>query len=105
MATQLQRDLVRSHSTAVGTPLPEEVVRAMLLLKASTFAFGASGVRPEVVERLIELLNAGIHPVVPSQGSLGASGDLALLAHLAGAVIGEGTATYKGEVMDVAARI
>ncbi len=102
MATQLQRDLVRSHSTAVGPPLPEEVVRAMLLLKARTFAFGASGVRVEVVERLIDLLNAGIHPVVPSQGSLGASGDLALLAHLAGAVIGEGKVTYRGETKTAA---
>ena len=74
MATQLQRDLVLSHSTAVGTPLAREVVRAMLLLKARTFALGASGVRVEIVERLIELLNQGIHPVVPSQGSLGAVG-------------------------------
>ncbi|MEO8323457.1 MAG: histidine ammonia-lyase, partial [Actinomycetota bacterium] len=98
MATQLQKDLVRSHSTAVGEPLPREVVRAMLLLKARTFAMGASGVRVEVVLRLIELLNARIHPVVPSQGSLGASGDLALLAHLAQPLIGEGRVEHDGEV-------
>lgn len=102
MATQLQRDLVRSHSTAVGEPLPREVVRAMLLLKARTFAMGASGVRVEVVLRLIELLNARIHPVVPSQGSLGASGDLALLAHLAQPLIGEGRVEHDGEVTEAA---
>jgi histidine ammonia-lyase len=102
MATQLQRDLVLSHSTAVGTPLAREVVRAMLLLKARTFAIGASGVRVEIVERLIELLNQGIHPVVPSQGSLGASGDLALLAHLAGPLIGEGKVEYRDDVMAAA---
>lgn len=102
MATQLQRDLVRSHSTAVGEPLPREVVRAMLLLKARTFALGASGVRTEIVERLIALLNERIHPVVPSQGSLGASGDLALLAHLAGPLIGEGKVEYRNEVMPAA---
>lgn len=95
-ATALQRDLVRSHATAVGDPLPTEVVRAMLLLKARTFAFGASGVRFEIVERLVEMLNRRIHPVVPSQGSLGASGDLALLAHLALPLIGEGEVELSG---------
>jgi histidine ammonia-lyase len=96
-ATTLQRDLVRAHATAVGPPLSREIVRAMLLLKARTFSFGHSGVRPEIVERLVEFLNRGIHPVVPSQGSLGASGDLAPLAHLALPLIGEGFVEYKGE--------
>src|SRR5688500_644562 len=98
-ATDLQRDIVLSHATAVGTPLSEEVVRAMLLLKARTFAFGASGVRPELVHQLIAMLNGGIHPVVPSQGSLGASGDLAPLAHLALPMIGRGEAVVDGNTM------
>ncbi|MEA2447619.1 MAG: histidine ammonia-lyase, partial [Actinomycetota bacterium] len=77
---QLQQELVRSHAAAVGIPLPKEIVRAMMFLKARTFATGVSGVRLELLNALIDLLNAGIHPQVPSQGSLGASGDLALLA-------------------------
>jgi histidine ammonia-lyase len=99
LAQELQRDIVRSHATAVGPPLPAEVVRAMLLLRARTFAFGVSGVRFEIVERLAAMLNAGVHPVVPSQGSLGASGDLAPLAHLALPLIGEGAAEIGGEVV------
>lgn len=99
LAQALQRDIVRSHATAVGPPLPAEVVRAMLLLRARTFAFGVSGVRFEIVERLVALLNAGVHPVVPSQGSLGASGDLAPLAHLALPLIGEGRAEIGGDVV------
>jgi histidine ammonia-lyase len=95
---QLQHELVRSHAAAVGPPLPTEVVRAMMLLKANTFSTGVSGVRLETVSRLLDLLNAGIHPVVPSQGSLGASGDLALLAHLALPLIGEGTVEVDGEI-------
>jgi histidine ammonia-lyase len=67
---RLQADIVRSHATAVGDPLPRPVVRAMLLLRARTFAFGVSGVRYELVERIVALLNAGVTPVVPSQGSL-----------------------------------
>jgi len=101
-ATTLQRDLVRAHATAVGPALPQEVVRAMLLLKARTFAFGHSGVRLEIVERIVDLLNRGIHPIVPSQGSLGASGDLAPLAHLALPLFGDGQVEYKGEVIDAA---
>ena len=97
-ALRLQRDIVRSHATAVGPPLPAEVVRAMLLLKARTFATGVSGVRVELVEALVRLLNEGLHPVVPTQGSLGASGDLALLAHLALPLIGEGALEHGGEV-------
>jgi histidine ammonia-lyase len=99
LALELQRDIVRSHATAVGAPLPTEVVRAMLLLRARTFAFGVSGVRFEIVQRLVAMLNAGVHPVVPSQGSLGASGDLAPLAHLALPLIGEGAAEKDGAVM------
>ena len=96
---RLQRDIVRSHATAVGEPLPRAVVRAMLLLRARTFAFGVSGVRFDVVDRIVALLNAGVHPVVPSQGSLGASGDLAPLAHLALPLIGEGHAEVGGRVL------
>ena len=81
--TELQRNLVRSHAAGVGDPLPDEVVRAMLLLRANTLAVGLSGVRVAVAELLIGMLNKAVHPVVPSRGSLGASGDLAPLAHLA----------------------
>jgi histidine ammonia-lyase len=95
---QLQQELVRSHAAAVGPPLPTEVVRAMMLLKAHTFSTGVSGVRVDTVSRLLDLLNAGIHPIVPSQGSLGASGDLALLAHLALPLIGEGRVEVDGDV-------
>jgi histidine ammonia-lyase len=98
-ALRLQEDIVRSHATAVGPPLPTETVRAMMLLKARTFGYGISGVRLEVLETLIAMLNEGIHPVVPSQGSLGASGDLAQLAHLALPLLGEGKVEHKGKVM------
>ncbi len=87
---ELQRNLVRSHAAGVGDPLPVEVVRAMLLLRANGLAIGLSGVRPELVDLLCEMLNAGVHPVVPSRGSVGASGDLAPLAHVALVLIGEG---------------
>ena len=93
---ELQRNLVRSHAAGVGTPLPDEVVRAMLLLRANTLAVGLSGVRVEVAELLIDMLNAAVHPVIPSRGSVGASGDLAPLAHLALVLIGEGEATVDG---------
>lgn len=96
-AKDLQRDIVLSHATGVGDELPEEVVRAMLLLKARTFAFGVSGVRIEIVQRLVDMLEHHIHPVVPSQGSLGASGDLAPLAHLALPLIGQGHVRLQGE--------
>lgn len=98
----LQRNLVRSHAIGVGTPFPVEVVRGMLLLRAQSLALGASGVREEVVERLLDFVNLGVHPVVPSQGSVGASGDLAPLAHLAMAVIGEGDVVYGGVVRSAA---
>jgi histidine ammonia-lyase len=89
---ELQVNLVRSHTAGVGDSLPVDVVRAMLLLRANALAVGLSGVRPVLAELLCELLNAGIHPVIPSRGSVGASGDLAPLAHLAAVLIGEGTA-------------
>ena len=97
---QLQLNLVRSHAVGVGPDLPEAVVRAMLLVRANTLAMGYSGVRPDVVHLLIDMLNAGVHPRIPAQGSLGASGDLAPLAHLTLVLIGEGEAYYKGELVN-----
>lgn len=93
---QLQINLVRSHCCGVGEPLDEPTTRAMMLLRANVLAKGHSGVRTVVAERLVEMLNAGVHPVIPSKGSVGASGDLAPLAHLALGLIGEGEVTYKG---------
>jgi histidine ammonia-lyase len=93
---QLQLNLIRSHSVGVGEPLSEEETRAMMLLRANSLAKGYSGVRAEVIDLLCEMLNRGVHPVVPSQGSVGASGDLAPLAHLALAMIGEGEAIFDG---------
>jgi histidine ammonia-lyase len=86
----LQRSLIRSHAAGMGPPIEREVVRGMILLRARTLAMGRSGTRPLVAQRLIDLLNAGITPVVPEYGSLGASGDLAPLAHCAMALMGEG---------------
>lgn len=96
---QLQTNLVRSHASGVGEPLSEAETRAMLLLRANVLAKGCSGVRPEVLELLVSMLNAGVHPVIPARGSVGASGDLAPLAHLALVVIGEGEAIYQGRRM------
>ena len=87
---ELQRALVRSHAAGMGPPIEREVVRAMMLLRARTLAMGCSGARPVVAEAILGLLNAGLTPVVPEYGSLGASGDLAPLAHCALALIGEG---------------
>jgi histidine ammonia-lyase len=89
-AARLQEDIVRSHATAVGQPLSREEARAMLLLRAHVLALGYSGVRGELVERMVEMLNRDLVPVVPEQGSLGASGDLAPLAHLALPLLGLG---------------
>ncbi len=94
----LQLNLIRSHACGVGEPFPEVVSRGMILLRANALLKGFSGVRPVVIERLLELLNAGIHPVIPQQGSLGASGDLAPLSHLALVLIGEGEVFYQGEI-------
>ena len=94
---QLQVNLLRSHACGVGDPLPTATVRALMLLRVRTLATGRSGARVELVEKLVELLNADVVPRVPSQGSVGASGDLAPLAHLALALIGEGEVDHEGE--------
>ncbi len=94
---ELQFNLVRSHAGGVGHPLSQGEARAMLLLRANVLSKGFSGVRPALLELLVALLNAGVHPVIPEKGSVGASGDLAPLAHLALVVIGEGEAFYRGE--------
>ncbi len=91
---ELQVNVLRSHAVGVGEPLREAEVRAMMLLRANSLAKGYSGVRAEVIDTLCEMLNRGVHPVVPSQGSVGASGDLAPLAHLALVLIGEGEAWH-----------
>ena len=93
---ELQVNLVRSHACGVGTPLSEQETRAMLVLRANAIAKGFSGVRPVVAETLCAMLNKRVHPVIPSQGSVGASGDLAPLAHLAQVAIGEGEAIFQG---------
>ncbi|MBZ5608843.1 MAG: histidine ammonia-lyase [Acidobacteriia bacterium] len=93
---QLQRNVVRSHACGVGPPLAREEVRAMMLIRANVLARGFSGIRPLVAQRLCNLLNRGVTPVVPSQGSVGASGDLAPLAHIALVLIGEGEAECDG---------
>ena len=98
-AGQLQENLLMSHATGVGAAFPREVVRAMLVLRANTLALGHSGCRPLLVDRLIDFLAHGIHPVVPEKGSLGASGDLAPLAHLALPLIGRGEVELGGRVM------
>ena len=92
----LQRNILRSHAAGVGAPLPEPAVRAMMLLRANALACGYSGVRPVVIETLLQMLARGVHPVIPEQGSLGASGDLAPLAHLALVLTGDGEAFYQG---------
>src|SRR5438105_14546438 len=93
---QLQLNLVRSHSCGIGTPLSIPEVRAMILLRANVLALGLSGIRFEVIELLCELLNRGLCPIIPEKGSVGASGDLAPLAHLALTLIGEGEVFYGG---------
>jgi histidine ammonia-lyase len=100
---QLQRNLVRSHACGVGEPLEVAEVRAMLLLRANVLAKGLSGVRYELLELLTGLLNRGVHPVIPARGSVGASGDLAPLAHLALVLIGEGEVFFEGSRMPAAA--
>ena len=98
-AARLQENLLVSHAAGVGEALPREVVRAMLLLRANTLALGHSGCRPELIDRLLDFLNLGIHPVVPEQGSVGASGDLAPLAHLALPMIGRGQVEFHGQTL------
>jgi len=98
-SAELQRRLLMSHAAGVGAPFPREIVRAMLLLRANTLALGHSGCRPELVDRLLAFLDLGVHPVVPEQGSVGASGDLAPLAHLALPIIGQGSVEFRGSVV------
>ncbi len=95
-AGRLQLNIVRSHAAGVGPPLPTEVVRAILLLRAHGLALGHSGVRPEVAGLLLACLNRGVHPLIPSQGSVGASGDLSPLAHVALVAVGEGEVEVGG---------
>src|SRR5213080_2997339 len=97
---ELQLNLVRSHACGIGSPLSEPEVRAMMLLRANVLALGFSGIRPEVIQLLCEMLNHRVHPVVPEKGSVGASGDLAPLAHLALSLIGEGEAFFDGKRTD-----
>jgi histidine ammonia-lyase len=99
LADELQVRLLRSHACGVGEPYPDEIVRAALLLRANALATGCSGTRVEVAELLVECLNRGVLPQVPSRGSVGASGDLAPLAHLALPLIGEGRASVDGELL------
>src|SRR5438270_3222861 len=98
--SDLQLNLVRSHACGIGSPLSEAEVRAMLLLRANVLSLGFSGIRLEVIELLCEMLNRRVHPVVPEKGSVGASGDLAPLAHIALAVIGEGESFFEGKRME-----
>src|SRR5262245_57475230 len=95
----LQKNLVRSHASGVGPDLGPAEVRAMMVLRAQVIALGYSGVRAEVIDTLVAMLNRGVCPRIPSQGSVGASGDLAPLAHLALALIGEGEATFEGRLL------
>jgi histidine ammonia-lyase len=99
---ELQLNLVRSHACGIGNALSEPEVRAMMLLRANVLALGLSGIRFEIIELLCEMLNRRVCPVVPEKGSVGASGDLAPLAHLALSLIGEGEAFFKGERMESA---
>ena len=96
---QLQKNLLLSHATGVDEPFQEDVVRAIILLRANTLASGNCGVRVELVQTLLDMLNAGVHPYIPQKGSVGASGDLAPLAHLGLVVIGEGEAYFKGKLL------
>jgi len=98
-ARELQINLVRSHAVGVGDPLSEAESRGMMLLRANSLAKGFSGVRAVVIDTLCAMLNRGVHPMIPSQGSVGASGDLAPLAHLALVLIGEGEAWHEGRLM------
>ena len=97
---KLQRNIVLSHSSGMGSPLKTEEVRATMLIRANALSKGYSGVRYEIVKTLVDMLNKGVHPVIPEKGSVGASGDLAPMAHMALVMIGEGIAEYKGEIME-----
>ena len=102
---ELQLNLIRSHAAGAGPELEEETVRAMLVVRANTLAMGYSGIRPEVVQLLVDMLNEGVHPCIPGRGSLGASGDLATLAHMSLVLIGEGEAIHRSKRLDGAAAL
>jgi histidine ammonia-lyase len=106
--TEISRNLIRSHAVALGNPLPEDITRAAMLIRANTLSRGHSGVRPQIIQTLLEMLNEDVTPIVPSQGSLGSSGDLALLAHLVLVLANvtdetqdsqSGLAQFKGQIM------
>ncbi|KHD46041.1 histidine ammonia-lyase [Streptococcus hongkongensis] len=96
---QLQENLIRTHSSGFGDPLPEDAVRAIMLIRINSLVKGFSGIRLSTIEKLLELLNKGVHPYIPEKGSLGASGDLAPLAHMVLPILGLGKAYYKGELL------
>ncbi|WP_153722916.1 histidine ammonia-lyase [Sporosarcina cascadiensis] len=96
---KLQLNLLRADAVGVGDPLPKPVVRAMMILRANALAKGFSGIKEDTLQLLVQMINKGVHPVVPCKGSVGASGDLAPLAHVAIVLIGEGRAEYKGEIL------
>jgi len=96
---KLQSNLIRSHSAGVGRPLPKDVTRALMLLRANTLAKGNSGIRLTTLETLVQMINMGVHPAIPEKGSVGASGDLAPLSHMALVMMGEGEAEYQGKKM------
>ncbi|HMT08896.1 MAG TPA: aromatic amino acid lyase, partial [Pyrinomonadaceae bacterium] len=96
---QLQRNIVLSHAVGVGDPFDVPTTRAIMLIRANTLARGHSGIRFETLQLIIDCLNHGIHPIIPEKGSLGASGDLAPLAHMACVLIGEGEAEYNGKII------
>jgi len=96
---RLQRNLILSHCTGVGERLPEDVCRAVILLRVKSLSAGYSGIRPETVEGLVSLLNKDIYPYIPCKGSVGSSGDLAPLAHMAAVLLGEGSVVAGGKVV------
>jgi histidine ammonia-lyase len=96
-AIQLQKNLIISHACGIGSPLSEEVTRAIMLLRINNLIKGYSGVRPVIIDTLVAMVNKGVHPIIPEKGSLGASGDLAPLAHMVLVMIGLGEAIYKGK--------
>ena len=96
---ELQRNLIISHACGVGEPLSEEIVRGIMLLRINALAKGFSGIRLSTLNTLIEMLNKGVHPIIPEKGSLGSSGDLAPLSHMVLVMLGEGEAIYKGQKM------
>lgn len=98
-AADLQKNLIYSHACGMGDPLPKEVVRAAILLRINALARGNSGICPNTIKTLLEMLNKKVHPIIPSKGSLGASGDLAPLSHMVLVLLGEGEAEYEGKIM------